>query len=219
MSLPEQTLEKLSIINRDYEGEYTTFVYFVNKDLVKPGEEPPLLAVVIPTGTFSSKSKAEAHRDKVSAETGAYTSISCATNHAFPISANPSTHSVGYKYDSTKSVEEIEKSIQSAKRREAEIKARHLKEVKERDDSDTLSYLINKIYLYSTSSRRLESMLQQVEECKRASVDNRKLIEEYFSKHPEAINIWKEEAYSRLKERGELHLYTIMETSMKEFGI
>jgi len=218
MSLPAPTIEKLAVCNEKAEGGYTNFIYYVNKDLVKPGEEPPLLGIVIPLGEFSSKRKAEEERDRICAETGAYTVVSCANNHAFPINSVPSKDAVRFNYNDSDTVEKISKSIESARRRNAEIRSRLEKEVKERENTDSLSYLINKIYISTSAKDRAEKLMKEAQEASLASKLNHKLVLEYFDKHPEAKDKWEIEAKNRLEERGEIGIYYSMVTGMKNMS-
>lgn len=214
MAMPTETLEKLQSINCESEDRYSVFIYWVNRDLIPPSGEPPLFGIVIPCGEYN-KRKAEQERDRLAAETGAHCVVWCNNNQAFPLRAQPGTNTIVYPHNINKSVDEITNSIKKAKQNRAAVDGRAAKEVEERPDSDSMSYLINIIYKTTSSKIRADKFTEIADASRKAHGENFDLVVDHFRRHPEHRVSWEAEAKERFTERGELVLYEQMRVGMQ----
>jgi hypothetical protein len=214
MALPAETLEKLQSVNMESEDRYSVFMYWVNRDLIPPHGDPPLFGIVVPCGEYS-KRKAERERDRLLAETGAHCVVWCANNQAFPIRPHPGPDTLVYNHDTGKSVGEITESIKKAKIRRAAVDSRAEKEVQERSDINSMSYLINKIYRATTSKEKADKLLEMATTCTKAHDENLELVIAHLLSHPEHIDTWESEARERFTERGEHALFEKISITMQ----
>lgn len=219
MATPTSTLEKLLTLDDDVSDMYSLYIYYVNCDLIKPGDKPPPFGIVFPCGQYKSKEKAQAARDKLAAVTGAHCVVLCKNYLPFPLNANPSENTITYLHDENKGVEEITHSIVEARNKKKQIRERIAKEVEEREDKESMSYLINQIYQMSFSMGTIERIKHELKKAEEAHLKALSSVKDYFVKHPEAREGWMAETQSRLQERGEIDLYNSMVKRMNEKGL
>ncbi len=212
-----EALEKLQVVNDDESGSFSIFIYYVNRDLLPNDGTNPVYGVLIPCGQYNTKKKAEAARSRISAETGAHSIVLVPNNMPAGLYANPTSDTIVYQRNEKDSVEAIEKSISEARRRKIEVEKRLKKEVSEREDPNSMSYVINKIYRLVTAESRKEQYEKLVAECADAMKDNLSLIEEHFKNNPSHIDTWQAEVDKRLSERGEHHLKDLIIQGMKDY--
>jgi len=206
MSTPTEALNKLKVINGDAEGEYAVLIYYINRDLVPNDGTNPPLGVVFPCGYFNRQKDAIEERDRLSSKLGAHSVVVCPTNRPFALRASPTNETITYSYKESDSVDKINESIKRAKERKCQIDAEVEKEVEERDDINSMSYLVNKIYLTVSSLSRAQSMREQADKCQRVHEENFKLVLDHFENHPEHRSTWEEQLNERLTNRGEFVL-------------
>lgn len=212
MSDIESTLIKLRNINQDAEGEYAVIMYYVNRDLIPNDGTNPPLGICIDCGHFKTRREAVAHRDIIGSKTGAHAIRVVGINDPFALRMGPSDDTIVYNYNDKSSLNEINDSIQRAKERSREIDNRHQKEIEEREDETSMSYLINKMYRCTTSINRAKMLEDQIKVCHRVYEEDKEKIIGHLIKHKEHRDTWKDELTKRLTERGESSLLkTILE--------
>lgn len=128
----------------------------------------------------------------------------------------PYENSLVYSSGDDQSIEEIRRSIEHEKERLSKSNEKLQREVEERDDRDSLSFLINRIYRLTANTLRIEKgneMLQELHKSKERDFND---VVQFLRKHPEAVHQWKTEATSRLEERGEKHILEMMVKGMDD---
>jgi hypothetical protein len=76
-------------------------------------------------------------------------------------------------------------------------------ETMEREDRESMSFLINQLYKYASAEESIESLRKIKDE----SLANTK---DFFARFPDAQEKWREEAKKRFTERGEENLYNLI---------
>lgn len=216
MSSPTAVLDKLSSVNDVAEGGYSVFVYYLNKDLVKTDGANDLFGIVIPCGSYPNEKQAAQAQTVIAASTGAQCVVACAHNHGFALNSTATKSSIVFPYTADDNMEHIKQSIERERKKKEEIRERLDKEVEEREDRESLSYFINKVYHAYGIEERIKQQQAATARLEQAWRENYDLMLAYASKHPEALETWKEEARKRLTERGEGELFSLMMAKMSE---
>ena len=214
MASPLEAIAKLRETNLGQSTHWTLMAYYLNLDLVNMEAPDRLFGVVIPCGQYPSKELAEKAQTEISVRTGITNLVYCCNNRAFPLDIVPSKDTIVYPHDVASSVEEITQSLERERQRVKKVQQRVAEEVTEREDINSMSYFINKIYRLTTCESKMEMHQKLLLEAEQARKVNYDLVVEYVAKHPTILGEWKKEARERLLERGEIELYAKLESKM-----
>lgn len=197
---------------KDYGAyKYGVFVTYLNRDLYNDkGENTGLYGVMLLAGAYKSREKAEKQQSFISASTGAPSVIVAEMGKPIPLSLNGTDQTISYVRDPEESVREVQKNLERRRRDVEEIKARHEREVLERSDKSTVSYLIQHIYLRGEHAARQERCETTLKDSIRMEKEEHNLIVNYFKEDPGKLLVWKLDAKHRLKERGEVAIWEAM---------
>lgn len=214
-SSPAEALQKLRNSEYGRREEYTIFIYYLDQDMRHGAVKDPVGAL-IPCATFNGKQKREAEEahEKISAMVGSSTVVLARNGIVVPLRLNPSEESMEVTYKEGTPLEKIMTSIVRQRERRKKIEESIQKETDEREDPESMSYLINKVYRAAANFERAEAAQKAADEMRKATEKNTKLVLEYFQRHPEAKSEWQDETRRRLSERNEDSVYTTIVDGM-----
>src|SRR4029077_15619683 len=216
MALPSEVLPTLYKVNKEAEGQYSLFIYYLNRDLIKNDAPTSLFGIVIPCGTYPTEQLAKAAQTELAAKTEAQCVVYCQGNHAFPLNVGATKDTIVYRHDVKASVDQIKKSIEEERKRKDQVKARVEEEVNEREDPDSMSYFINKVYRLISVRARIDQQKKMLEEAEIALSSNYDMVVDYVKRFPLSLDEWRADAKSRFAERGELELYAMLDAGMAD---
>ncbi len=209
-----------SIRNVDVRGGdgWSVLAYCLNGELCEPSRINRLYGLVVPCGSYKSENEAQSACDRIAAVSGMQCVVVCRERRPFPLKLVPNDESIVYHRNENDNVNEMQLSIERERSRREQVQMRAEEERKERNDPNTMSYLINSIYHLTSADEELKELEMQRLRLHEKKEKALKEVEANISLHPEHAKEWKTEALRRLQERGEMNVYHKMVSSWDSMG-
>lgn len=205
----------LQTVNADYkdsECPYAVMGLVLNGDLLAGEIQPSTpLGIFVHLGSFRTLKEAAQRQEEVSVRTGCQRVLLCESGVPIDYYLGGCRDKVSYTYPKGAAVEEIQQSLQRAKQRRKQVKQNLRQEVAERDDPNSLSYIIQQIYLHYSQTYQLEEVRRQAQEIEAVRSSTYQAMLEHFRNNPSHLEGWRAEARSRFKERHELPILESMQ--------
>ena len=203
-------------------AEWSTIAFVLNRDMIKPdGSLDELHAVVFPLGSFHDREEAEDHAKKVISITGHPGVVTARYGTPFPLTSkfNPE-NVVEVGVDTKGRLVELESAQYKREKEEYEkrvkIERDIMKEAEEESNIESIEHFKRQCYLAIKNRSTYQVHTREAETAWANYKKREAAVREHFARHPEHEASWLEYLKEKLTERGELDLYTGIETAYLE---